>query len=286
MASPAIRRMLERAEELKVFPAVAAQIQAVADDPNSSLTELEQVVAMDPALSANVLRIANSPFYGLNRTVGDLRQALFVMGFWATRNMALALTMMSPGKSDGDGRKRIWENALRVSTAARIVAEGLGLADGQIAFVSGMLHDIGRMVMLEVGTSDYQQLLEQHAGDDAAILEAERALFSFDHAELGGACLERWNLPAGIVLAVAYHHSYAALPQEIVEEERINAAVLSLANELTHTCREDGAPEVLGEQLVGLPANVQLGFAATRLDELAAAVIAAWGREDWSALAG
>lgn len=260
-------QLLRRAEDLRVFPAVVAHIQAVADDPNSSLTDLEQAVARDTALSAKILKVANSPFYGLNRTVGSLRQALFVMGFWATRNMALALTMLSDEIAGDPVPDGLWTHAVQVAAGANALAAEVEGQDPHEAFVCGMLHDIGQLIMLQVDEPAYRPLLERHGPDDGALLGAERELFGCDHARLGAACLAGWNLPERIEHAVSHHHDFASVPAGAPADQRHAAAILYLANSLSRGLIVDEPIPELTRRLADHDAGRQIDVTHHRLHE-------------------
>ncbi len=195
--------LVDRVEDLQLFPAQAARVRAVADDRRSTLDDLAAVVASDPALTASILRLANSAFFGLRRQVGDLRQGIFVLGFRATRDLALALALAGLGRCEHPMRAHLWQQALRGAAAARAIA---GCTYGQVdvgdAFVAGLLRDIGAVLLLEVDGHGYAALSDG-CGD---LLEAERHRYGADHATVGAACLERWGLPVETCEAVSAHH--------------------------------------------------------------------------------
>ena len=226
-AEETVVRALRRAEEVELFPAAAARILAVADDPDSSLMDLEAAVSSDPSLSAQILRIANSAFYGLSRRVGSLRQALFVLGFEATRNIALGLAVLARGGASG-ARRAVWRHSLRTGIIAHRAARHLRVDDAGELMVSGLLHDFGKLLMLELGGPPYGEALTTLLGSDEERLTWERQLFGHDHATLGAACLEHWAIPGDICEAVRLHHELAL---EAVAEH-LPAAVVMLADRL------------------------------------------------------
>ncbi len=202
-----LESMLARVADLDLFPAQAARVQAVADDRGASLGDLERVVGTDPALSAALLRLANSAFFGLRRQVGDLRQAILVLGSRATRDLALALALSGLGRSQHPLRARLWDQALRGATAARAIASFThGAVNAGDAFVAALLRDLGRVLLLELEGDAYGDIER----DGAGLLAVERAAYAVDHAELGAACLGRWGIPAATCAAVGAHHAARA----------------------------------------------------------------------------
>lgn len=224
-----LERLLDRVEDMQLLPAQAVRVRRVAEDRRSSLDDLEAVVARDPALAGSILRLANSAFFGMRRKLGTLREALFVLGFAATRDLALALAVSSLGRSQHPLRHQLREQALRGAVAARAVAS---CTHGQVAtgeaFVAALMRDMGRILLLELYGESYATLTSDHP----ELRAGERERYGADHAELGAACLVRWGLPQVMCDAVASHHD--------TERGTGLALVVSLADAL-----ESGADAVV-----------------------------------------
>ena len=204
MPASAIEQALQRAETVRLFPSAAMRIQSVATDSRSSLADLERAVALDAALAALLLKLANSAYYGMPRGVATLRQAIQVLGFRATQDLALALALLSLGHSAHPLRKELTRHSMRTGAAAQSLARSSRSADPGEAFVAGLVHDIGALLMLELWPGQSEAILRAQEPDRR--LGAEHAAFGFDHALLGAACLERWSLPPSICAAVRGHH--------------------------------------------------------------------------------
>jgi putative nucleotidyltransferase with HDIG domain len=254
-ANPAIERALEKVDQLGVFPAVAERIRQTADDPKSTLHDLEQVVALDPNLSGQMLRVANSPFYGMNRRVGSLKQAIFILGFQATRDMAMALAMLSMDRSSTPEMNGLWSHAIRSGVAGRLIAENLGWRDSSVTFVGSLLHDIGKFLLYAVDEVGYGKMLALHPHGGDELLKLEQTRFSFDHCELGAACLADWNLPNSMVEAVRAHHhpSTYALPEPSREDG--GAAMIWVVDRLVHGLEEMGPVAAAGSISYQKPAK-------------------------------
>lgn len=218
---------------MQLLPTYASKIQEIVDRPQTTIKELETVVSLDVALSTQILRVSNSAFFGLSREVETIRQALLILGFNATRDIALALAVMSMGKKDSVLNHRILQHSLQTAAAASLLARQLALGfDNSMVFVAGLVHDVGKLVMLALEEPQYSPLIKMQTSGDA-VREKERELFGFDHAELGAGCLERWKLPEKICQAVEYHHYRGAEPISPL------AALVSVANQLVEL-RDNG----------------------------------------------
>lgn len=213
VASMSIPELIVRADSLGLFPALATRIRDVANDAQSSIVELEAAVGLDSTLSAALLRLANSSYYGMRRQIGTVRQAIWVLGFRATRDLALGLALASVGRRNDPLRGGIWNQAVRGALATRGLAELLDGADRREvageAFVAGLLRDLGRVLLLELERARYAPLSRDFlaASCGSELAQAERRAFGFDHAELGAACLDHWRLPDATCEAVRHHHT-------------------------------------------------------------------------------
>lgn len=238
--------VLARVDELRVFPSVALKIQKTASDPDASIINLGEVVRMDPTLSARLLKIANSPFYGLRREVSSLEQALFVLGFEATRNLALGLIVAALASRGDKTQEMLWQHSLRCGAAAQILTTKLDFSlDSSAAFVVGLMQDMGSLILVHAEKRRYQHLLTTHALSEPAFLAAELTEFGFTHSELGSACLRRWNLPQQIVDLVRYHHTPSAAPST----ELINLAEVFLFGDYLARAHHYKASRPIEDQL-------------------------------------
>jgi HD-like signal output (HDOD) protein len=237
--SAEILRTLRRADDLAMFPRVATRIREVVDNPETSLVDLEAAVSMDTTLSAQVLKLANSAFFGLPRSVASLKQALLILGFQATRDTTLAIATMSIGRGEDPTRLHIWQRSLRAAATAQLFSSKIGWA-GPEAFVAGMLHDIGTLILLELHPYLYEDILH-FANSPSHLIETECTTFSFDHAQLGAAALERWHLPERTVNAVLRHHDIESAAT--ITSANLPAALIWISAELARlTVGKDRVP--------------------------------------------
>jgi len=201
--------LLATMNRIPSLPAAVLEVIASFDNANIDVQALAEKIGHDQGLSAKILRVANSPFYGLPRQVGSIPNAVVVLGFSAVRSLALAAgiagvfsassaTFFWPG---------YWKRSMTAAVYARALAKCLKL-NPEIAFTAGLFHDIG-LAALAFGAP--QQLAEaQAAAGTGDLLAAEQALLGFDHAMLGGEMARHWGFPPFIELAIRHHHGAAA----------------------------------------------------------------------------
>lgn len=214
---------------LPTIPIVVTQILALVDGENTSARGLVEVIEKDQALTARTLRLANSAFFGQQRQVSTIPRALMVLGFSTVRNLALGVKVW---ESIGSGvtRRRIedmWAHAVLVAFLSRRVANLLREADPDECFTTGMIHDLGRVLLASRFGDEYWRIVQQEDDGVTPLDAIEREHLGVDHAEVGGWLLEAWNLPSGIVDGVRRHHELPAARAGI-------ARVLAMANRLVH----------------------------------------------------
>jgi len=193
---------------LPPFPQVALRVLQLAYDENVSYPELCKLIATDPAFSSEVLTIANSILYAPRYPSSSILQAITVMGAKALQGMCLTVGVRAYlGKTmNMKAMRTLWQHNL----ACALIAEKLGssgLIDKDIAYSSGILHDMGRMALAVVQPKPYAALLEKHQGSPASILEGERDLFGWDHCEMGKKLVTDWQLPDTFEPVVSEHHA-------------------------------------------------------------------------------
>ncbi len=209
-----------RIQHLPALSEVAAdalKLMAAGDVP---LGKLENLVNRDQALVLRILRIANSPFYGLSRRVATIHDAIVLLGLETVRGVIAAAAVMHifPDQPEsGMNRSRFWTHSVQVAAAGKLIAEECGF-DAGIAFCAGLLHDVGRLVMEFCFPENYARVAAACDAGEMQITTAELSHFAFDHGQMGGRVASGWHLPDSIHLAIAAHHCPAAdHPNPIVD---------------------------------------------------------------------
>ena len=224
-------------QQLPLFTGIAAQLVRSVDREDVTMTELGRLISTDAALVAQLLRLVNSSFYGLPRKIGTVTDAMAVLGLDFVRRMVMVAVLQRPLFAylhDTAAARAFWRHELLCAALARHLARRDGV-DGELAYMAGLLHDVGRLVML-IEYPERHDVLLRHAGDGDPVESAddgaanalqELSLFGFTHAQVGAALLEIWGLPDGIVRA-AHQHGDASQPDDVL------AAAVWRANTLSH----------------------------------------------------
>ena len=216
-ADEKLKALVRQVRDLPALPETVLRLMQMTEDPKASLADVAKVLVSDQALAARVLKLANSAFYGSSRRIGTVSDAVVILGMRTTRNLVMAASCeaLLEGEVAGYGLPRgaLLRHSLACASAAQALAKRAKYRGMEEAFVAGLLHDIGKVVMNTYQREQFGEVLTQVMGG-MTYSEAERAVFGFDHAEAGGCLLERWNLPPSLVSAVRHHHAPLQAPAD------------------------------------------------------------------------
>jgi len=216
--------------DLPTLPQVATRLQEEAASSRASAGTISEIIREDPAISIKVLKVANSPLYGLGRNVTDMRAAVRVLGFKEVCNIVLSMSTLKlfKGASHID-YKRFWNHSLSVAFATKAIVDFTGkgcraIDSAKIAdlFIAGLLHDIGILVMDQYMPEKYESVLKAMSSmGDVPIYGVEYECLGISHGEVGGLILRQWNIPAHITDAVAFHHK----PEDLEAQRELTEIV-------------------------------------------------------------
>jgi putative nucleotidyltransferase with HDIG domain len=216
--------------DLPPLPQVASQVLRVSADPDANAEDLRKVIAMDQALTSQILKISNSAMFGMVREVTTLTQAIMTLGFSTIKSVVIASSAKNLYHRGTVGlqERLIWEHALVSAIASRAFAKSLRFARLEEAFIGGLMHDIGKSVLGIKFPERYGALLRTVYNEQGGCLQLELDTFGFDHAMVGEALVSRWNLASSLQSAVRWHHD----PLHAPEEHQELAAIVALSNQL------------------------------------------------------
>lgn len=222
-------RILAEHKELSSLPQVLTEILNVSNDPRTSAGDLAGVIIKDPPLTAKVLRLVNSPYYGQAREITTVQEAVVALGTRSVTAIALSTSIYSfIDKVDSSiNRKRFWRHSLEVAIAARMIAQKCGYKPVDEAFTAGLLHDIGTLILEASFPDEFKRIWKLvEAGERQT--RVEQRTWSTDHAKAGQFILDQWGLPKKIGLAIKRHHD--EFPEGEDSDESRLAQIINLGN--------------------------------------------------------
>lgn len=213
-ATLTIEDIIKKTAELPTIPAAALAVMREADSATGTARTISQHLASDQALSARVLRLANSAYYGLPKQVTDLSEAVVLLGMRSVRNLAVVAAtypwMQKPLSGYALEPKALWSHSFAVAVGSQLIARRTNACDPDLAFTAGLLHNIGKVAMSVWLDRKLAAVLGLAQRDRLAFDEVERKLLGFDHAEVGAYLAETWNLPSSLIDPIRYHHNPSA----------------------------------------------------------------------------
>ncbi|PNU20848.1 hypothetical protein C2E25_05540 [Geothermobacter hydrogeniphilus] len=223
------RNVIESLGDLPPTPVIAVKALQIMQDPNGSANKLAEIIARDPAVSARVLKTANSPLFYTGNHVATLNHAIVILGESHLRHLVLEASLRGINKHFGVYERMLWENSIGCAIAARIIANGIAVIDPEEAFLAGLFSNIGRIIMNNHSREQYRRIADAEVLGESASHQLEKELYQFTHAEIGAAVLDRWNFPATLVQCILHHHDFA-LPDDCPEEVCTLTATVNLAS--------------------------------------------------------
>lgn len=243
-----IRELLQDVEGLVTLPDVFVRINRMVEDPDSTAADIADAVSRDPAFTARLLRIANSPFYGFPSAIETAPRAVTVIGTRQLGHLALAISVTRTFEglpNELVSMENFWRHSLFCALSARFLARQSSRCNPDAAFTAGLLHDIGELVIFNRLPAQAGDVLQKvlDSGDELPVYRAEQEVMGFDHARLGGELARRWNLPPLLQECIACHHDIAQAQNHPVETAVVHLAnILALMAEIDTLDPADVAP--------------------------------------------
>jgi putative nucleotidyltransferase with HDIG domain len=231
-----LEKKLDNIKDLSSLTVVANNIIQMTRNPKTSALEVADAISQDPALTSRILRIANSAIYGFPQKITTVHHCIVILGFANIRNIIITASVFDkfPSKSHNTqfDREGFWEHSLACAITSKMLAKRLGMKNGDEAFIWGLLHDIGKIVLDTYFNVEFNNVIELTKEKDLHIREAEEQVFGFDHALVGGIVAEKWNLPTVLINVIRFHHN-----PSLAKESTRMATIVHIADIL---CRSKG----------------------------------------------
>ncbi len=196
-------------DELPTLPTVASKLISLTSKEDTTLSDIADLVSRDISLSAKILKVSNSAFYSFPQQIGSIQQAVSILGTNAVRSLVLSfsfLTIKSGKKSSHFNFEIFWEQSLASAVAARLILEQVNDADTEEIFVSGLLQNLGELILARTFPEKYDGVLESVEKNKDDLLDTEREVFGADHCYIGHEVARHWGFPAVLLQPILYHH--------------------------------------------------------------------------------
>lgn len=264
---------LSRVKQLPPAPRILPELLQLLRRSDVDADKVVNLIRYDPALTAGVLQLANSAFFGSARPADDLSEAVTRLGFQQVYILVAAVSgarNLSPAqKGYGMASGDLWRHSATSAVAAQIIAKELG-DDVDLVFTATLLHDIGKIILSDTLESAYSVIVHETSQNKYPLIEVERRVLGFDHAQLGGRLLAKWNFPVSLVAAVEHHHQ----PDLAGEHKRL-AAYAHVGNILAYSLGQGYGnaayamePSAAAFKILGLGEDVMPGYMMRTFDQM------------------
>jgi HD-like signal output (HDOD) protein len=247
-----LQAMVERMGDLPTLPTVLLTINKLLTNPRTSANDVGEAITSDQVIASKVLKLVNSAFYGFPGKVNTITHAIVILGFSTVKNIVLTTSILGAfdaRKTVGDfDLMAFWKHSVATGAIARLIAKEIGYRGQEEAFIAGLLHDLGKLVLALHAPEEFKACMEYASANDCLFYDAERQLLGVTHTDLGRWLQDRWNLPPDIASVLVYHHSS---PSRAGEHARL-VAIVQLADilarglQIGHPC--DASLPILPEE--------------------------------------
>jgi HD-like signal output (HDOD) protein len=243
------RELLESYVEISSLPTIFYRISEAVNNPRASMADIGKIIGDDPGLTARLLRLVNSAFYGFPSRIDTITQALVIIGTQQLCDLALGtsvMTLFNGIPEDLVNMQSFWRHSMTCGIIAKTLAVHRREPNIERFFVTGMIHDIGRLVIYKKMPEQAREVILRCKSSGTLLFLGEREVIGFDHAILGGMLLQLWNLPAAIVEPVSFHHQ----PRE-ARHYPVEAAVVHVADIIANATQSGSSGERFAPPLDG-----------------------------------
>ncbi len=229
-----IKKITESIIGLPTLPTIVSKMLELVDNPRTSAASLARLISSDQALTARILKLANSAYYGFPREISTVNMAIVVLGFNTVKEMGLSLSVFDIFRNQENASifdiSRFWEHSIGCGVASRMLAKGYYSRSASEAFVAGLLHDIGKIILNQYFHKEFMQIMDMVV-EGNSLEDAEEAVIGTSHAQVGFWLAERWNLPEIISQTILCHHQ-----PWCARRDNVLVATVTLGNYLCHLC--------------------------------------------------
>jgi len=258
------KELVEGSVRLVSLPEVCIRVNEMLDEPNVTVAGLGNVIIQDTSLTARLLKIVNSSYYGFEAKIETVSRAVTVVGLRELRGLVIAASaveMFSNIPEEVFNKVRFWRHSLYCGVIARLLAEQCHVLHSERLFVAGLLHDIGKLIVAQRFQEETKLIALETKLGERSELEIEKDIIGFTHAEVGGELMKSWNMPETLIEAVSFHHSPLEAESGVMETSLIHIAnILTVEAELgldmiNHDAVEKIAPSAW--EVTGLDESVK-----------------------------
>jgi putative nucleotidyltransferase with HDIG domain len=245
-----IEKILQSVQHVPAFPITIRRVTELLQDENFSVLEVANVIRFDQAITANILRMCNSAYFGMRSRIGTLNEAVMYLGkeniITAVQTSGVSRFFKKAAKGYVTQANDLWTHSVSVALMSQILFKRIYNREQPVLYTAALLHDVGKVILGEYVHESFAQIMELVCREECSFLEAEEQLFGINHASIGGKIAERWNFPQEISTAIAFHHR----PDLTEDNESISPWLMYLADQICSMMGVGGGQDGLAYRVV------------------------------------
>ena len=225
-----MKEVVAKIDDLPTLPSVVTKLMEMSEDSKSSAEDIAKVITLDPALTAKILKIANSAYYGFRQRASSLDGAIVTLGLKVVKSLALNVSVIEAFSSTGVkgefDKKKFWEHSIGCAVISKLLAKRAGYSYVELeeAFTAGLLHDIGKIILDRYLHDEFGSVVRMAMDENIAVIEAEEKILGIDHTEVGHWLAFMWKLPEELQWVIYSHHN----PELAVRDARKLTSIVTL----------------------------------------------------------
>jgi putative nucleotidyltransferase with HDIG domain len=236
-----LRHKVENINSLPTVPGVLKRLSGVIEKPRITIVEISAFISNDPALTTKVLKMVNSAIYGFPGRIASVSHATMLLGLNVIKGLLLGVSVFELMRKTMGG---LYEHSLACAIASRVIARKKGLKEPEEVSVAGLLHDIGKVILILEFSKEYEAAMNEAQGKKISIFEAEKNQFNVTHADVGSWLAEKWNFPRSLIEVIKFHHRPALAKNAPMEAAIVHFADLLVRARGFGFAGENFVPEV------------------------------------------
>ncbi len=233
------KELIDSIDQMAALSPAATKIISISSNLNAEPADLVNAINMDPLLMGKVLKLVNSAYFGLGKAIVSLQRAVILLGFNTIKNIALSAAMTSSINVQSSfksfNNEQFWEHSVACSILAKAMAKKMAIPAIEVEeyFVSGLMHDIGKVVLISKHAVVCEEIYEQASFGKTVAVELEEERFGISHATLGARIASKWRFPETMCNAVEFHHT----PEKAPDDRKKMAYSIHFANKMAHNLK-------------------------------------------------
>ena len=242
------KEIIDQIHDLATLPTIVTKLVSMLEFPSTTTDDIERIIRKDQVLTSKVLKLVNSSFYGFSRKIDKVSDAIVLLGFSALRNLIITSSIFNINQAGvrgvGTAIQNLWTHSVACGITAKLISQKLRILDANEAFVAGILHDIGKVVICQYLKKEFGEIIELMARERLSALETEERILGTTHCEIGNCLADRCNLPDNLAEVIAHHHSPSAAT---VAHELV--ALIHVANAISSALDPESYVSLLPERV-------------------------------------